>query len=274
MRGTRGVRDNPVSLFAFQDIMTGVIGILLLIVLLMCLDLSRVTAEAGGTVERLEAARLLERDLDSLLAQERKTDKSVRELRARLRRQAGAQPPIDLVVARRRELSMLYERIASVERAVHEGFEGLRELTGNGGALRQLEEVIEIEQTRERLESELDAAKRHPGLTYMLNQRFSKTPLLVVASRDALRVGIVGSEQAVLTFLQRDFETRKQALAQWLQRFDGQANYVLLAAKPSAQRHVNVLRAMITELGFSQGLDLLPEDWSVLHYSSLAGGGL
>lgn len=273
MRGRRGARDNPVSLFAFQDIMTGVIGILLLIVLLMCLDLTRATAEANGIVERLETARLLEHDLDSILAQERKTDRSVRELRDQLRRQSDAQPQIDLVVARRRELSMLYQRIASIERAVHGGFEALRELTESGGALRQLEELNEIEQTRERLELELDAVRRHPGLTYLLNQRFGKAPLLVVASRNAIRVGIVGSEQAVLTFLQGDFETRKQALAQWLQRFDSQAYYVLLAAKPSAQSHIGVLRTAITELGFSQGLDLLPENWSVLQYSSLAGGG-
>lgn len=273
MRGMRGARDNPVSFFAFQDIMTGVIGILLLIVLLMCLDLSRATAEADGTIERLQAARLLEHDLDSILAQEKSADLSVRELQSQLRRQAGDRPQIDRVVARRRELSRLYERIAGVERALHGGFEALRELTENGGALRQLEELIENERTKKRLESELDAARRHQGLTYLLNQRFKKIPLLVVASRDAIRVGIVGSEQAVLTFRQRNLETRKQAVAQWLQRFDSQGYYVLLVAKPSAQGHVGTLRTMITELGFSQGLDLLPEDWSVLQYSPFVGGG-
>jgi len=273
MRGRRGARDNPVSFFAFQDIMTGVIGILLLIVLLMCLDLSRATAEVSGAVERSEAARLLESDLDNLSAQVGQADQSIRTLRNQLRQQAGARPQIALVVARRRALSMRYQQIATVEQAVGEGFQALRELTEDGSALRQLEELTELEQKKECLESELDAVKRHQGLTYLLNQRFGKAPLLVVASRGAIRVGMVGSQQAALTFSQRDFETRKQALAQWLRSFEVQSYYVLLAAKPSAQPHLDTLRTMITGLGFSQGLDLLPEGWSVLQYSSLVGGG-
>lgn len=272
MRGARGHRDPPVSLFAFQDIMTAVIGILLLIVLLMALQLSTSAASASNLEQQIADAHQLESDLGAVTAEEQAGDVAIAAAEQRLREQRRSEPRIEQVVARRRELAELYGRIAEVEKLLRSAFEELRTLTEDGSARERLEKMVELEQKKERIQAELDAVRRHRGLTYLLNQRFEKTPLLVVASANSMRVGIVGSQQAALTFAHGDVEIRMQAVSQWLQRFSARRYYVLLVVKPSAQAHVATLRAMITQLGFSQGLDLLPEDWTVLQYSPLAEG--
>jgi len=272
MRGVRGDHGQPVSLFAFQDIMTAVIGILLLIVLLMCLQLSMTAASATGMEERVSTADRLEFDLRDIVGQERATDAAIAQAQQQLRHQAGAQPTIERVVERRRKLVALYEHIAQIEESVRRSFEGLRALTEDGAAQDRLEETIELEQKKERIQSELAGIRRQRGLTYLRDQRFEKSPLLVVLSGNTIRVGEVGSDQAALTFAHRDVKERMQATVQWLQRFSAQRSYVLLVVKPSARTYVGALRAMVTQHGFSQGLDLLPEDWTVLHYSPLAEG--
>lgn len=272
MRGARGYRDPPVSLFAFQDIMTAVIGILLLVVLLMCLHLSTTAASASNLEQQIAAAHQLEADLSAATAEEQAVDVAIAEAEQRLHEQRRSEPQIQQVVTRRRELSELYGRIAEAEEMLRSAFEELRALTEDGAAQKRLEELVELEQKKERIQAELDAVRRHRGLTYLLNQRFEKAPLLVVVSADFTRVGIVGSEQGALTFAHGDVAIRMQAVSQWLQRFSTRRYYVLLVVKPSAQAHVATLRATITQLGFSQGLDLLPEDWTVLQYSPLAEG--
>lgn len=269
MRGVRGDYGEPVSLFAFQDIMTAVIGILLLIVLLMCLQLSVTTASASSVDEKTSTADRLESDLREVTDQEATTDVAIAQALEELKLQTRTLPKIDRVVVRRRELSELYERIAQAEASVRGVFEGLLALTEGGVVQAQLEEAIELEQKKERLQSELDAVRRHRGLTYLQNQRFEKSPLLVVLSGDVIRVGEVGLDQAALTFAHRDVDTRMQAVVQWLQRFSAQRYYVLVVIKPSTRTYANTLRTMITQNGFSQGMDLLPEDWRVLYYSPL-----
>jgi len=273
VRGYRGEHDAPVSLFAFQDIMTAVIGIFLLVVLLMCLQLRTVTARASQIDEQLATALQLENELSAARAEERVADARIERAQKQLRRQRRSDRQIEYVVARRRELSGLYVRIAEVEKQLQMTFEELRALTEGGTARQRLEETTQLEEKKKRLQAELDAVRRHHGLTYLLNQRFSKTPLLVVTSGDKVRMGIVGSERGAITFAHPSAETRAEAIVQWLQQFAPRRYYVLLVLKPSAPPEwVVSLRRRLTELGFAQGLDLLPEDWTVLQYSALVTG--
>ncbi len=270
--GRRGARQAPFSLFAFQDIMTAVIGILLLVVLLMCLQLSTATAAADAVDANRDEVTTLRRDHDELTSRQRALDARIERLQARLAEQRNAPLPIERVATQRATLSELYREVATVEDEVHETFERLRELTTDSEIHAQLDETLTLEQQAARLKTELTAVRRHQGLTYLLNAGFAKTPLLVVVAADELRVGVVGARRGALTFAAPQPELRQRSLEQWLAQYTPTDHYVLLVVKPSGQPQVDALRRLVTTAGFAQGLDLCPEDWTVLQYSQAAGG--
>ena len=81
----------------------------------------------------------------------------------------------------------------------------------------------------------------------------------------------VGSTRTAFTLSHADVATRINTAMQWLRRFPNDSFYVLLVLKPSGLEIMNELQSKIEDLGFEQGLDLLPGDWNALPYSESVG---
>lgn len=250
--------------------MTAVIGILLLIVMLMCLHLTNAMANAQPAVETDAAVEALEQDLQNVSIEEQKLDERIARARKKLNESRDSRVDIEHIAAQRQKLSDLYKQIAQADEELRAGFETLKETVTDEDTRTKLEKVAEMEQEKERLVAELRAVRANRGLTYFLNQNAAKSPLLIVAAANALRVGVVGSEQGVITLAHTDRTLRREAVREWLRQFSTEQYYVLLVLKPSGVELQDAMQVLVDDLGFAQGLDLLPEDWTVLQYNELA----
>ena len=250
--------------------MTAVIGILLLIVMLMCLHLTNAMASAPPAVETDSAAEALEQDLQNVTIEEQQLDERIARAKKKLDESRDSRVDIEHVAAQRQKLSDLYKQTKQADEELRAGFESLKETVSDDETRAKLEKVAELEQEKERLVAELRAVRANRGLTYFLNQNAAKSPLLVVASANAIRVGVVGSEQGVITLAHMDRTLRMEAVREWLRSYSAEQHYVLLVLKPSGVELRDAMWELIDDLGFAQGLDLLPEDWTVLQYNELA----
>lgn len=260
----RGGGGNPISLFSFQDIITSVTGIMILVTLLMTLELVQrsFNSPAVKTQEIVEevkpaAAEVLQR---------------IEELKRRLEQQAAvaaAAAGLDATTVRtrlqdaRRAAAALVgdvERLTSEEHdAERRRKDAEREQTHTAD---QDRERRRLEEEAKRLQEELDKLKSSNRIVFNRDPGSSKTPWLVDLSGSAITIAQVGVSAPPTVFRGASAAESIGKFVAWSRGRDPNAEYFVLLIRPSSVDTFHMLREQL--VGFDFGFDVLKEDQTVI----------
>ena len=261
----RGARSAPFSLFAFQDVMASVIGMLFLIVLIMALGI--VDHKAGGASRRIEDVGPEEIDVVTRRTAEQR--RTVRELESEI---ASVSNQVELILTREDkdvlgEIRRLHARVRELYEAIESESVELSRLTRQEQSGRQVasEKAGSIEEMRRELaelKDRLKHAKAAPNLAYIMDAPVEgKEPWLLEVSEKALRVASKDGLSTVLEFSATSAEGRQKQFVQWARGQSSRTHYFVILIKPSGITQAKELEQELRRMGFQIGSDLLPEAW-------------
>jgi len=261
----RGGRSSPISLFAFQDIIASVIGMVFVVVLILALSI--VNAKAIGEAVRLES--VTEADLQTLRDRAGELEAEIRAIAADIARLTGQldlasgdeEAALDEVKRLEATLKNLYARIREEQEAV-------------GRADAERERIVEKYQDRLReserldrqlaeLRTQIQTTQSRPRLAFIIDPHPDHLePWLLEISGSRLRVASKDGTSAILEFGGESFERRKERFLAWLSSQSNRTHYFVLLIKPSGVEQSDACAKALKSRGFEIGKDLLPEDWT------------
>jgi len=258
----RGARASPISLFAFQDIMASVIGMVFLVVLILALSIVHDKAGGAGlvnwqTVSDADLA-MAQAQVNELKRRVHAAEEDLRHLSARLEfASSGEKEALEKVKRMERTLKALYETIQETEKAA-------AEKDADSEALQK--RLALMQQELRRLEAQRDALRlrlaSRPHLAFIIDPHPDRLePWLLEVTENSLRLAAKDGTSAVLEFRAPSAEQRKEGFLAWIETQDPQTHYFVLLVKPSGVRFAEELERILTERGFEIGKDLLPESW-------------
>jgi len=261
----RGKRSSPISLFAFQDIMASVIGMVFIVVLVMALDIVHAKA-TGAAVDWQDVTdadmQRLQTRVDELNQQIRDAKANIECLSARLDLASGDEvEALDKVKRLEATLKSLYERIREGQETVERS---------DRETARLLDEAREAQQEAERLDERVDdlrdrlkSARATPRLAFIIDPHPDRIePWLVEISGSSLRVASKDGSSVVMEFRGTSAGQRKERFLAWLSTQSPRTHYFVLLVKPTGVLLSDVLEQTLKDRGFDIGKDLLPAYWN------------
>lgn len=277
-------KGSAVSLFAFQDIITSVTAIMILLVLILTLELITRSQQRGVAVEDRRVARELRQSVEAL---EERAELMRAEL-AVIQSAAGRAASFSEVETRRRarQASELAGRVAEEVELLED------ELRNAGAARRNSEKELLASQAGPAQESLAHVAAMHARAVAMElantaeHQRQSEAParpeqtaaptVVFNASRDTLLeprlVEVAGNGLTVLEAgapQLRRFSGPGRAFERWLAERDAGSEYVVLILRPSGIKLYDQVLEAVRKAGLAVGAELVGESMAV----GLGGGG-
>jgi hypothetical protein len=263
----RRKRSAPFSLFAFQDIITSVTGIMLVITMLLALELLERTDAAPP-----RATAAISKDLQQVIAT------AEREI-------AGLEPQLQergkrLVSAAAVSPALLRQQIGELEESIRRQRNLINESRQRDQRThaRVVKARRQQQQSRKREDLLADllrrsAAKRQQLRKLQQSNRLifnpapgnSKSPWLVEVSAARLLVAESGVVGKPLAFSEVD------AFLRWARQRDKRSEYFVLLLKPDAIEWFRETRDGLEEAGFEIGFDLLSQGQTVID-SELGAG--
>jgi len=260
----RGARESVVSLFAFQDVMASVIGILFFVVLLMAAYMTTTSPVRGETTSIIAEVEGLKK-----LIEEKETELS--KARGNVRRASetvGLLLKDDAEIAE--EIHELYARLQALHRTIQARRKGFNEVREElearkvaGGSLDR--RAVLLKSKVEKARREAAGADRTPRLSYIIGEAADNLePWLVALSDKSVRVGTKDGTRAVLTFQAGSSGERLKLFQTWAEAQNPRTHYFVLLIRPSSVAFGYKTASRLKKKGFHVGTDLLPEDWLVL----------
>jgi len=257
----RRKRSAPFSLFAFQDIITSVTGIMLVITMLLALELLERTDAAPP-----RATAAISKDLQQVIAV---AEREIAELEPQLQQRgkrlssAAAVSPLQL----RQQIGELEESIRRLRNLINESRQ--RDQRTKGRVKKARRQQQQQSRKREELLADLlrrSTAKRQQLRKLQQSNRLifnpaagnSKSPWLVEVSAERLLVAESGVAGKPLAFSDVD------AFLRWARQQDKRSEYFVLLLKPDAIELFRETRDGLDEAGFDIGFDLLSKGQTVI----------
>lgn len=247
----------PISLFSFQDLITSLSGILILLVLLMAVQIAiskTIPAASDNETETIP-------DLDGI----KMSIASLKRQLGALRQALNAGSSVDAVAAV--EQTVAAERVRS---------ELSKELTRMNGWKESLESRLAVvKEMAERQESEnrpmkaeldqlqaaLERAVRESKVFYIPEKGDPKTPVLVECSGTAIRVGFISRPVAPVVF--GTDKTGIRGFIRQLGEYSPTREYLVFMVKPSSLGYWEQLKEAAASRNFDMGYDALEEDKTI-----------
>lgn len=251
----RRSQDNPFSLFSFQDIITGLCGIIIFLVLIMLVDI--VTRRIAGSVPTMEMSasdkEQLAREIDEL---KRKSEDLLAQIRAKRNAAAAGLPEEERRVLEEK-LKGLREKVASEKAASARGAERTEAAkVENEKASKSIDELNEKIET---LRSRLETLKQSNRVTLIPEEGFSKKPLYLILS--ANEVEIASSSPGVsATGKFRGDAASVRAVVRQLGNVDKTRYCIVIMARPDGFERMEMFASKLRDAGFDVGRDPVEQD--------------
>lgn len=265
--GRRGQSGNPFSLFAFLDIITSVMGIMILVILLMGLELVQRT-ENSPAQKTAEITSEMESAAAKVVAEIAALERQLRDRRQEVL-DVAAVNPTDLA-RELKELEELNRRLqleaSAADRqsaaASARRKEAEDELARRKNDPRTVEDLLA---ETKRLEDELRRLKESNRVIFNPAAGNTKQPWLVELSNRGYTVAAVGKTERPSKFADLN------AFRDWLAKRDAGAEYFVLLIKPSGVRAFPQTTALLQQMKFDVGYDLLIESQTAIDPEKGAG---
>jgi hypothetical protein len=260
----RGQSGAPVSFFAFQDIITAVSGILIIVVLLLTLELVEQreveAAPAGRPADVSAELAAAEAERDSLkaeLADEAAAVKAAAGASAgELRSQSAAlRTEIERLGGEVAKAEARKAELTAAEKAVEvRRFDAAETLARAEQAGRKADE----------LRRQIEEAKRDDRPVFSLPRGFNKAGWLAVLGGSSVEAAPIGRTTRPTRIAGPDGATGSaDAFLRWADEHDG--DYFLLLVRPSGAEIFKPVDDAFREKGVSYGFDAVGEGQIVLH---------
>ena len=252
--------QTPLSLFSFQDIITSVTGVVMLLTLLLALELTtRTVASTSSTASYAVAEKVRE----SIAAAEQQLAERRAKLAALNSQEADigefTQRSADAEVsAVLEEISILQEKIAALRKQI----EGV----GDSASAKQNEfanrtaDVEQLERLKEKklaVEEELTELKNSQRVFYTDADQSGRQVVLVELFADDILVAEAGQDQPPHRF---SGENRKRSFLDWATDHSSSRIRFVLIVHPGTTELFQDLRGDLRDKGYSTGFDLLPSE--------------
>lgn len=250
-------RDNPLSLFAFQDIITGLCGIMILMVLVQVCGLvanegveepSEVEPFVESTDTRAELKREIAALEKRLSAAKARAARAVVAVPVKDRAAPGESERLDAELTEREQtVAALVSQVHDLETQVEAARKSVAE---------DAERVREMERTRRLLEQQLARAKGRRGVTMIPERGASKIPVYMVCSGAGVEVHRPFEKSPKTVIAAKDVEDR---LASYLDDLDHTTHTVVLLVRPTGVSIMNQAVELLKDRSFVYGRDPLEE---------------
>ena len=259
-------RQNPVSLFAFQDIITGLCGVMIFLVMVQVVDV--VMARFVPVDEREE-----EVVLDDRRAELREEIRSLERELQDVRMKAASAIVVPKDRARPGEVEKLAEAMSEKERIVAALVSQVHDLETRVELARKAdaedrEKVKEMERIRRLLEQQVARMKGRRGITLIPERGEHKIPIYVVCSWRGAEVHRPFEKGKTVQMFSHD--ELDGSFADFLDRLDQTTHSFVLLVRPSGVKEMRTLVKALTERNFTYGRDPLEEDVEI---AFAQGGG-
>jgi hypothetical protein len=257
----RNRSENPVTLFAFQDIITSVTGILILITLILALALAdRPVHDSSEIRESIEDLRsqlaALDHDINSLQQQTR-SDSAILDLMS----QYGANSIEELI-------SHLTSSIRNGSNLIRQGqaeaTSGEELLSKNEKRLS--EQALNLQQLMARLHEQqklLDRIVAGNRVVYQFSGSDADQPWLLELGGSVWQIARANKKEKPVRFEQEKPRDRLKALVQWSNSHSGR-KYLVLLVRPGGVEAYDMIRKS-GDLGRVEfGVDLISSDVTVI----------
>ena len=254
---------SPITLFSFQDIITGLCGLMILLVLVMLVDVIRrknttaaaVPVELTGTFGELETEIA---DLKTRFAQNEEVLSS-----AVLTNVTTA---IESIQTARTELSDQKKKIQNLESRVAE-----QELANKDKQARK-KATEDLKREQEKIRAALEAAIARYGkdvLTIIPERGIAKMPVYVECSGTEVKIHRPLHNRPTETF---SYTQNMKGVFRIADETNPTTSYFMMLIKPSALGYAFALKNSLAEKGFNIGIDPILEE-TVLNFETAEEGG-
>ena len=257
----RGAR-NTSSLFAFQDVMASLIGIMFFIVILMALDIvDQYTPIAEADTANGDPIVQLRAKLKELTEEQTRLEQAIASVTEK-RNAADAftdKQLLESVQAMDRELRYLSEKIKQTEAGLAD-IESKKKLARKKLAASQIE-ISGLDDAIAKLKARAKAKRALPRVAYVIDENTQREPWLIEVRQKSIRVASKDGKSAVMTFDADTAAERRAKFLGWTKSKSPLKHYFVILIKPSGVKQAYELRKELLKKGFRTGKDLLPETW-------------
>ena len=254
----RNQASAPISLFSFQDLITSLSGILILLVLLMAIEIAAGKLDESQTDSKAESMSGSLRDLRASVAS---LSSDVADLKVKV----GAGVTLSAVE--------VVSQLTKAERENAELAAALSRLQAENAVLGRESkstrtnvessspDLIALESRVEALRESVARAEADKKTFYIPEEGSAKSPVIVECSATKIRVGYIGRPELPIEFASDDAGI--SAFDKHLRRYSTDKEYLVFMIKPSGVRIFYSLTVAARDRGFEIGYDALEEDRSV-----------
>lgn len=262
---SRRKTSNPISLFSFQDIITSVTGIMILVTLLIALELSQRALDSPRIQTTIVSKQLetavaeAEEEIRELESQLAERDTKLQELAAYDRRRILAES-----VDANRQIEQLEAETIRLASQGEDAQKRKAEMQSREQAKQQdIELVEELNRKCAELREQIEKLQASNRIIYNPAQGTSKTAWLVELTGQAIRIAPMGRIAPPVEFI----APPGQALAdfrKWSAGRDNRSEYFVLLIKSSGIELFDQLQDELAKRGFDIGYDVVDEQVTVI----------
>lgn len=250
-----------INLFAFQDVMASVIGILFFIVLLMSLDI----VNQQTPTARIDTAIL--KEYDNLQEEYNRLKNRLEQLQSETEKivsdtnlaSIGEEHIFNEINELHMTLTRLYLNLEEQQKQLvdNEILSSVQEKE----YIEKREQLQQLKNESSKLKEQLRLVESRPPIAYIIDKAIPLEPWLLELSGPAIRIAASDGRSVVLEFTADQFEIRKQRFLAWAKSQNPITHYFVILKKPSGLQYENDIEKGIKELGFDIGTDLIPEEY-------------
>lgn len=258
----RRKRANPVSLFSFQDIITGLCGVMIFVVLVqvvgIVLERDVGKSAASSAIDIDDEREVLKKEIaefeKKLAAIKEKASFAVVAPKDRAR-----QGDFEKMDKLSKELTEKERVVAALVSQVHD-LETQVEKARNADA-EDRARVREMERTRRLLEQKIASMKNLRGITLMPERGVSKIPVYMICTSNRIEVHRPFEKAPKTSLAVGDVQS---GLADYLDSIDRTTHSVVLLVRPSGIKTMDMAVALLKSKRFTYGRDPLEEGVDVV----------
>lgn len=269
-RRNRG--GNPISLFAFQDIITSVSGIFIVMVLLLTLELvERSTAETPAMLDKSLVENVREAivraegeiaDLKRIAAQDNDL--------MRIAIHTTPEEVTDSIAARQRDISRLKASLQESQKQAEQLAENARATAVEHFDLRdERKELEQLERDMAELQQQLESEEQSDRPVFTLPRGLDKQGWLAVLDAEEIQMAPIGRSAPMTIFqntsgLLRD-STAADGLMDWVGEQDLESLYLFVLVRPQGIATFDTLQGKLELRNIAFGFDLIEQNQEILH---------
>ena len=260
--------NNTVSFFAFQDIITAVMGILILIVLLLSVLVSQ-TVEAQSQMTSSESdttAEISSDELDSLRIEvaslENQLDQVVQML--------NVLAQLDSEEQVREQISQNELRLETLNQAISAALAAMADLEseieieeGRKAALERNLGLTEKKSRASALQDEIERITTSQRVTYNFRNLQNRTPWLVMLEADKVTLGRAGIAEKPTSISGATVNKLARGFSDWQSKQPGGTTHIVFLVKPGSIDLYRQVKDMVRTKGMTVGFEPFPASKTV-----------